>query len=163
MGGSDTTVFAALTRADAESTRVHRTWRSRVRAYGSAALVGLIISASPAGMARAAFANDGASPTSSSSSPASTPTTTILVRTAAGVSAADATAAITGHGGTETDSIDALHLHVVDVPTAAADSIMNDLRADSRVASVSLDRERAAETAATDPSYGAQWALPKIG
>ena len=36
-------------------------------------------------------------------------------------------------------------------------------RADARVASASLDKVRAAESGADDPSYGDQWALPKIG
>jgi len=91
------------------------------------------------------------------------PTTTLLVRLAAGLSASDAHDAIASHGGTETSSIDALRLHVVEVPAADADAAQSAYRADSRVLSASLDKVRDAESGATDPSYGSQWALPAIG
>ena len=101
-------------------------------------------------------------PTTTTTTPAG-PTTTLLVRLAAGLSASDAHDAITSHGGTETSSIDALRLHVVEVPASDADAAQSAYRADSRVLSASLDKVRDAESGATDPSYGSQWALPTIG
>ena len=50
-------------------------------------------------------------------------------------------------------------MHAVQASDAAADA----LRADARVASVELDRSRAAEAAPDDTSYGDQWSLPRIG
>ncbi len=49
------------------------------------------------------------------------------------------------------------------MPEDQADSAQAAYRADARVASASLDKVRTAESGADDPSYGDQWALPRIG
>jgi hypothetical protein len=91
------------------------------------------------------------------------PKTTLIVETKSGLSSSEQGDAITSHGGTETSSIPELNLHFVDVPQATAYDSLNAYASDANVKSVSLDSQRTAEGAATDPAYGTQWALPKIG
>ncbi|HET7829776.1 MAG TPA: hypothetical protein VFL03_09450, partial [Candidatus Limnocylindrales bacterium] len=78
---------------------------------------------------------------------------------ASGVAAADQLQAVADAGAVSTDSIAVLRIRAVTASDAAADA----LRADARVASVELDRSRAAEAAPSDPGYDGQWALPRIG
>ncbi|MCU1426085.1 MAG: hypothetical protein JWL83_85, partial [Actinomycetia bacterium] len=172
MGGSHETRIAMSARGSAPADhRMWRQWRARLRSFGAASLAGLVIAAGPAGAAHAS-ASDTSSSTPSTTAPstpssstptAPTSTTSIIVRTVAGLSAADAADAITSHGGTETSAIAALNMHMVDVASSDATTAIAAYRADARVASVSADGVRAAETAASDPSYGNQWSLPKIG
>ncbi len=82
-----------------------------------------------------------------------------VVTFAAGVSAADQSTAITDAGASDDDTIAVLRLHAV----RASDAAAANLRADARVASVELDRTRAAEGAPDDTRYADQWALPRIG
>src|SRR3954471_14093206 len=82
-----------------------------------------------------------------------------IVTFVAGTSAADQLAALAAAGATDLDSIGVLRMHAVQATDAAATA----LRADSTVASVELDRSRAAEAAPDDTSYGDQWSLAKIG
>jgi len=100
------------------------------------------------------------------STPAPTPTPSAPVSVApyivtfvAGTSAAEQSAALTDAGATDVDTIAALRMHAVQ----AADAAVTALRADARIASVELDRSRAAEGTPNDTSYPDQWALPKIG
>ena len=95
--------------------------------------------------------------------PPTGPTATLLVKTASGLSATDQAATISSHGGYETSAISALRLHVVSVPAADAFGALSAYQSDPNVASVSVDDTRTVETAATDPGYSNQWALPKIG
>jgi uncharacterized repeat protein (TIGR01451 family) len=82
---------------------------------------------------------------------------------APGLSAEDTAAAIAAGGGTEVASIDALRIHVVDVPAATIDESIVAYRADPRVDSADRDRTRDAEATPNDPAYPDQWALPQIG
>ncbi|MFM1752395.1 MAG: hypothetical protein RL119_1357, partial [Actinomycetota bacterium] len=90
-------------------------------------------------------------------------TSSIIVKMVAGLDAGAQDAVIARHGGVETSAIAALRLHVLEVSTADLDAVIAAYRADTDVASVSLDRVREVESAASDPGYGAQWALPQIG
>ncbi len=85
------------------------------------------------------------------------------MQTVAGLAASDAADAIASHGGTEVDAIAPIHLHVVTVPQADAAAATAAYQSDTRVVSVSADKLRNVGSAATDPSYGDQWALPRIG
>jgi len=82
-----------------------------------------------------------------------------VITFAASVSGAQQSAAIADAGATDDDTIAVLRLHAVRASDAAASA----LRADARVASVELDRTRAAEGAPDDTRYDDQWALPRIG
>ena len=112
-----------------------------------------------------------ASDTTSTTSPAPVPTVaapagptvTLLVKTKSGLSASDQSSTIASHGGNEVDSVSALHLHMVEVPAPDALTALAAYEGDANVASVSLDNTRTAGTAATDPGYASQWALPQIG
>ncbi len=75
------------------------------------------------------------------------------------MSAADQLAALAAAGLTSDDSIGALRMHAVRATASQVDA----LRAAAGVASVEVDRSRAAEAAPSDPSYGDQWSLPRIG
>ncbi|MFN2640492.1 MAG: S8 family serine peptidase, partial [Actinomycetota bacterium] len=108
--------------------------------------------------------SDVASPSDTTPSPAGTPSTTsLIVRLIPNLSATQQSNVIERNGGTETSSIPALRLHVVDVPSADAAADTASYRADADVESVDVDRTRVAEAAPSDPAYGSQWALPKIG
>src|SRR4051812_49098006 len=104
-----------------------------------------------------------APPTTTTTAPVPGETASLIVRTKPGLTDAQQAAAITRHGGTETSSIAPLRLHVVDVPIANVDAAIAAYNNDADVGSVSRNETRAAESAASDPGYGAQWALPKIG
>src|SRR3954454_21945160 len=104
-----------------------------------------------------------APPTTTTTAPVPGETASLIVRTKPALTDAQQAAAITRHGGTETSSIAPLRLHVVDVPTANVDAAIAAYNTDADVGSVSRNETRAAESAASDPGYGAQWALPKIG
>ena len=112
-----------------------------------------------------------ASDTTSTTSPAPVPavaapagpTVTLLVKTKSGLSASDQSTTIASHGGNEVDSVSALRLHMVEVPATDALTALAAYEGDANVASVSLDNTRTAGTAATDPGYASQWALPQIG
>src|SRR5829696_5057627 len=83
-----------------------------------------------------------------------------IVTFEAGVSSGDQAAALALVGAVEVSAIDALRMHVVTVPDAAAAST---LEADSTVARVEADAVRAAGAAPSDTRYADQWALPQIG
>ncbi|HEX5014853.1 MAG TPA: S8 family serine peptidase, partial [Candidatus Limnocylindrales bacterium] len=91
--------------------------------------------------------------------PSAAPTSPFIVTFASNVSAGDQAAAVADAGATTTDTIAALRMHAVNASSAAASA----LAADSRVVRVEPDRSRATEAEPSDPSYGSQWALPKIG
>nr|MBA2381651.1 S8 family serine peptidase [Chloroflexota bacterium] len=82
-----------------------------------------------------------------------------IVTFVAGTTAAEQTNAIAAAGATDLDSIAVLRMHAV----SASDAAVASLRADASVASVELDRSRAAEATPDDPSYVDQWSLAKIG
>ncbi|MEA2551114.1 MAG: thermitase, partial [Actinomycetota bacterium] len=80
-----------------------------------------------------------------------------------GLSGSNVAAAIANDGGTESSSIPALGLHVIDVPATDSGAILNAYRADAGVVSADRDRSRDAEAAPSDSSYGDQWSLAQIG
>jgi uncharacterized repeat protein (TIGR01451 family) len=99
-----------------------------------------------------------ASPTPEpSASPAQT--SSYIVTFASGVGSLDQVAALTAAGVVSDDYILVLRMHAVRATSAQADA----LRADPLVASVELDRSRAAEAVPSDSQYADQWSLPKIG
>src|SRR4051812_45675598 len=87
----------------------------------------------------------------------------LLVQTKAGVSAADRHAVVAGGGGTVVRNVGALPTDVVSVPAGSAAAILKHYQSDSSVKHVELDHSRKVASAASDPSYGDQWALPHIG
>ncbi|HUR17636.1 MAG TPA: S8 family serine peptidase [Acidimicrobiales bacterium] len=91
------------------------------------------------------------------------PATSLIVKFVAGLSPEDQQAVIARDGGTETSSIAALRLHVVEVAGEDLDATKARYAADAQVQTVELDRARAAEAVVDDPGYADQWALPKIG
>ena len=70
------------------------------------------------------------------------PTTTIIVKTARGQSQTGWETALQKHGGVPKASIPALDLHVIEVPTAAADAITANLKKDAAFARVEANRPR---------------------
>ncbi|MEX1073460.1 MAG: S8 family serine peptidase, partial [Chloroflexota bacterium] len=60
-------------------------------------------------------------------------------------------------------TVPALHMQVVELAEATFLADLDVLRASPLVASVDLDRTRAAEAAPNDTAYSIQWALPQIG
>ncbi|HXI80614.1 MAG TPA: S8 family serine peptidase, partial [Verrucomicrobiae bacterium] len=82
-----------------------------------------------------------------------------IVTFVGGTSAATQADAIAAAGATDLDSIAVLRMHAVQ----AGDAAVAALRADASVASVELDRSRAAEATPDDTSYGDQWSLARIG
>ena len=98
-----------------------------------------------------------AEPTPEPTAPAAT--NPYVVSFVAGTASAEQTAAVIAAGATTTDTIGVLRIHAVN----ASDAAVALLRADPLVATAELDRSRAVEAAPSDPNYGDQWALPKIG
>src|SRR5439155_12729869 len=82
-----------------------------------------------------------------------------IVTFVSGTSSAQQRNAIADAGATDLDSIAVLRMHAVQ----ATDAAVAALRADASVASVELDRSRAAEATPDDNSYADQWSLAKIG
>ena len=106
----------------------------------------------------------GASPAPSpapNSSPA--PTTSLLVKLVSGLTSAQQAAVLARNGGTQVDSVPALRLHIVEVDAASADETIAAYGADAQVQRVERDRTRESQAAPSDPGYGDQWALGKIG
>src|SRR6185436_9329430 len=93
--------------------------------------------------------SDPASPTVQPSPSAPVSVAAYIVTFASGTSPAEQTVALADAGATDVDSIAPLRMHAVQATDAAAAA----LRADARVASVELDRSRAAEGAPDDTSY----------
>src|SRR4051794_13832514 len=91
--------------------------------------------------------------------PTPAPVRPYVVTFASGVSAAAQVDALTTAGATDDDVIAVLRIHAV----RASDAAVAALRADSRVASVEVDRSRDAEATPDDTAYGDQWSLAKIG
>ena len=101
-------------------------------------------------------------PSPTSAQPA--PKVTLLVKTARGLTEAQAQAALRGHGGAIKKSIPKVDLHVIEVPAQAADAITKAMKADSKnIARVETEWTRKAQGIPSDTLYPTQWALPKIG
>jgi len=87
----------------------------------------------------------------------------LIVKMVAGLSQDERTAIIASNGGTETSSIPALRLHVIEIPADQLSTIIQNYQNDPRVVRVEENKERKAEGEPSDTYYGSQWALPKIG
>ena len=91
-------------------------------------------------------------------------TVSLLVKLVPGLSDADAAAVIARHGGIRTRTVAPLRLHVVEVATTDAERVVASYLADTGfVERADQDRVRRIEAAPSDPAYGDQWALAKIG
>ena len=90
-------------------------------------------------------------------------TTSLIVKMVSGLSQEEQAAVIATNGGTETSSIPALRLDVIEVPSSDLSTIIQNYQSDSRVVRVEENKERKAEGEPSDTYYGSQWALPKIG
>jgi hypothetical protein len=91
------------------------------------------------------------------------PTSSLLVKLVSGLSPAEQGTVIARNGGIEVNSITALRLHVIEVPTADVDTILQKYKADPQVQSAEINKSRRVEGIPSDTLYGTQWALPKIG
>src|SRR5262245_52985891 len=105
----------------------------------------------------------GISVSTSSAAPAQKPSkTTLIVKTARGLTQAQGQAAIRAHGGSPKVSIPKLDLHIIEVPEQAAEAIINAMKGDAQILRVDADRMRKWQGAPSDSQYTDQWALPKI-
>jgi YVTN family beta-propeller protein len=102
--------------------------------------------------------------------PTATPTATpepateaYIVTFSSGIAAGTQDAILASVGAVETGSIPRLRMRAILLAPSSLAEALAALADDPRVARVDADRVRIAEEAPTDPSYGAQWALPKIG
>ncbi len=100
---------------------------------------------------------------SPSPSPSPSATATLLLTTVPGLTAAQQADLVTLHGATLESSIPVLRMLFVSVPADSVQSYVDSFASDLAVESVDADRTREAEATPSDPSYGDQWALPKIG
>jgi subtilisin family serine protease len=95
---------------------------------------------------------------------AATPgTSSIIVKVAAGLSPDQVAAVIAADGGVEVSSVPALRLHVVEVADADLPAVIANYQSDPQVERVEQNQTRKVETIPSDPLYGDQWYLPKIG
>jgi hypothetical protein len=86
----------------------------------------------------------------------------LIIKLAPGLSAAEQTAVITRNGGTEVSSVPALRLHVVQVGADQLASVLASYNADAQVVRAEVDSIRRSDALPSDPLYSYQWALPKI-
>src|SRR6266446_8979062 len=91
------------------------------------------------------------------------PTSTLIVKLISGLSPTQQATVIARNGGTKTSAIPVLRLHVVEVPTTALSGILHKYQADPQVQNAEVNKTRRVEGIPSDPLYGTQWALPKIG
>lgn len=90
-------------------------------------------------------------------------TTTLIVKTARGMSKAQADSVMRGHGGNPKASVPKLDLHIIEVPVNAAEAIAKHLQNDSSIVRVESNQVRRWQGTPTDSQFDQQWALPKIG
>src|SRR5262245_37579544 len=87
---------------------------------------------------------------------------TLIVKTAKGLTKAQAQAVVRGHGGTPKGSVSALDLHIIEVPEHAAEAITRAMKDDAQILRVESDHTRKWQGTPSDTQYSSQWALPKI-
>jgi subtilisin family serine protease len=87
----------------------------------------------------------------------------LIIKLAVGLSADEQAAVIAQYGGTETSTVPALRLHVVEVSADQRDQALASYQADSRVVRAELNKVRQSSATPSDPFYSQQWALPRIG
>jgi len=88
---------------------------------------------------------------------------TLIIKTAKGLTDAQAQAIANRHNGTWKRSIPNLDLHIVEVPVNAAAGVENNLKGDAAVLRVEESLTRKLSSTPSDTLYAQQWALPKIG
>ena len=93
----------------------------------------------------------------------SPPPASLIVKMVKGLSADEQLAVIQRDGGIEKSSIPQLNMHVVEVPAAEVDAVMQTYKNDPQVASVELNQTRKIEGIPNDAMVSEQWALPRIG
>src|SRR5438093_768791 len=77
-------------------------------------------------------------------------TTTLILKMAKGLTLAQAQSVAKGHGGTPKGSIPKLDLHIIEVPTQAADNIIKAMKGDAQILRVESDHVRKWQGGATD-------------
>src|SRR5262245_47914180 len=87
---------------------------------------------------------------------------TLVVKTAKGLTQAQAQAFVRGHGASPKGSISKLDLQIIEVPAQAAAAIIKAMKGDAQIVRVETDRTRKWQGAPSDTQYTDQWALPKI-
>ena len=90
-------------------------------------------------------------------------TASLIVKLIDGLSADEQAAVISENGGTETSSIPALRLHIIETAADQVSEIISKYQSDARVESVEEDKTRKVDAIPYNPEYSAQWALQKIG
>ena len=91
------------------------------------------------------------------------PAASLIVKMVQGLSAEEQLAVIERNGGVPKPSIPQLNMHVVEVPEADVEVVMERYKNDPAVASVELNQTRKVEGIPNDALLSDQWALPKIG
>jgi hypothetical protein len=90
-------------------------------------------------------------------------TSSLIIKLSVGLSADEQAAVIAQCGGTETSTVPALRLHVVEVSADQRDQALANYQADPRVVRAELNKVRQSSAIPSDPFYSQQWALPRIG
>ncbi len=88
------------------------------------------------------------------------PVTSIIVRTAVGLTPDQQQQVIMRNGGVETSSVAVLRLHFIDVPTATVNDSLQRYRSDAQVVSVEIDKSREAQTLSPESGSTNQQSLP---
>src|SRR5438067_1640765 len=101
-------------------------------------------------------------PSTSPAQPAPSAPSSLIVKLVAGLSADEQVAVITRNGGTETSSVRALRLHIVQVDTDQLDAILANYQADPQVVRAEVNQTRESNAIPSDPLYPSQWALRQI-
>jgi len=87
----------------------------------------------------------------------------LIVKLMSGLTAGEQAAVITRNGGIEVSSVAALRLHVVQVTAAEQDAVLAKYKADPQVVRAEVNKTRQSDAVPSDPLYGQQWSLTKIG
>ncbi|HXT03166.1 MAG TPA: S8 family serine peptidase, partial [Casimicrobiaceae bacterium] len=90
-------------------------------------------------------------------------TSSLIIKLAVGLSSDEQAAVIAQYGGTESSTVPALRLHVVEVGADQRDQALANYQADPRVVRAELNKVRQSSAIPSDPFYSQQWALPRIG
>src|SRR5437868_6695075 len=90
-------------------------------------------------------------------------TASLIVKLVPGLTTTEQAAVIARNGGTETSSVPALRLHVVQVPADQLDATLAKYQGDAQVTRAEVNKQRRSDAIPSDPLYSSQWALPKIG
>lgn len=92
-----------------------------------------------------------------------TATVSLIVKMISSLTAEEQAAVIARGGGVETSSVPALQLHVVELPESDLTAVLSNYHSDPQVVRVEFNGTRKVQGSPSDPDYGVQWALQKIG